>query len=149
MSAATTIPTGVFSQRFKALFPLSWSPGLCSLSHSPVVPPSLSAQECGTTSSASHHLAWSTSCCLAASPLYPQLPISTPPTGLDECFLNSLVVGLPYSLIFWQFWLFFVFKLVVILLLVVQGSKEYLPMPLSWLEVYLILLSILNKVLIK
>ena len=31
-----------------------------------------------------------------------QLPISAPPTGLDECFFfDSLVVGLPYSLIFW------------------------------------------------
>ena len=49
-----------------------------------------------------------------------QLPISAPPTSLDECFFfNSLVVGLPYSLIFWQFWLFFVFKFVVVLLLVV------------------------------
>ena len=42
-----------------------------------------------------------------------QLCISTP-TGLDECvFFNSLVVGLPYSLIFCQFWLFFVFKLLL------------------------------------
>ena len=41
-----------------------------------------------------------------------QLPVSAPPIGLDECFLfNSLVVRLPYSLIFCQFWLFFVFKL--------------------------------------
>ena len=50
----------------------------------------------------------------------PWLPIFIPPTSLDECFFfNSLVVGLPYSLIFWQFWLFFVFNLVVVLLLVV------------------------------
>ena len=63
-----------------------------------------------------------------------QLPISAPPAGLDECFFNSLVVGLPYSSIFWQFWSFFVFKFVVVLPLVVQGSKMYLPMPLSWLE---------------
>ena len=42
----------------------------------------------------------------------PQLPVSAPPTGLDKCFFFiSLVVGLPYSLIFCQFWLFFVFKL--------------------------------------
>ena len=35
-----------------------------------------------------------------------------PPTGLDECFFfNSLVVGLPYSSIFWQLWLSLVFKL--------------------------------------
>ena len=44
------------------------------------------------------------------------LPVSAPPTGLDECFFfNSLVVGLPYSLISCQFWLFFVFKFVVVL----------------------------------
>ena len=49
-----------------------------------------------------------------------QLPISAPPTGLDECFFfNSLVFRLPYSSIFCQFWLFFVFKFVVVLLLVV------------------------------
>ena len=48
------------------------------------------------------------------------LLVSAPPTGLDECFFfYSLVVGLPYSLIFWQSWLFFVFKFVVVLLLVV------------------------------
>ena len=63
------------------------------------------------------------------------LPISTPPTGLDECFLfDSLVVGLPYSLIFWQLWLFFVFKLVVVLLLVVRGGTVCLPTPPSWPE---------------
>ena len=65
----------------------------------------------------------------------PQLPISAPPTSLDECFFNSLVVRLPYSSIFWQFWLFFVFKLVVALLLVVQGDTVYLPTPPSLPEV--------------
>ena len=46
-----------------------------------------------------------------------QLPFSTPPTSLDECFFfNSLVVGLPYSSIFCEFWLFCVFKFVVVLL---------------------------------
>ena len=48
------------------------------------------------------------------------LRVSAPPTGLDECFFfNSLVVGLPYSSVLWQLWLFFVFKFVVVLLLVV------------------------------
>ena len=47
---------------------------------------------------------------------------------------NSLVVGVPCSLIFWQFWLFIVFKLIVILLLVVWGSETFLSMPPSWLE---------------
>ena len=42
------------------------------------------------------------------------LPSSAPPTGLDEGFFfisTTLVVGLPYSSIFCEFWLFFVFKL--------------------------------------
>ena len=52
------------------------------------------------------------------APALPQV-ISSPPNGLDECFFfNSLVVGLPNSLIFCQFWLFFVFKFVVVLLLI-------------------------------
>ena len=61
----------------------------------------------------------------------PQLPITTPPTSLDErFFFNSLVVRFPCSSIFWQF-LFYVLKLVVILLLVVQGRKAYIPNPPS------------------
>ena len=61
------------------------------------------------------------------------LPVSSPPTGLDECFFfNSLAVGLLYCLIFWQFCLFFVFKLFVVLLLVVREGKVYLPTPPSW-----------------
>ena len=49
---------------------------------------------------------------LCTSPFHP--PVFAPPTSLDECFFfNSLVVGLLYSSIFWQFWLFFVFKFVV------------------------------------
>ena len=64
-----------------------------------------------------------------------RLPVSIPPASLDECFLfNSLVVGLPYSSIFCQFWLFFVFKFVVVLL-VVRGGAVCLPTPPSWLEV--------------
>ena len=59
--------------------------------------------------------------------------MSTLPTGLDECFFfNSLVVRLPYSSIFCQFWLFFVFKFVVVLLLVVRGGTVCLPTPPSW-----------------
>ena len=68
----------------------------------------------------------------------PRLPIPASPTSLDECSVfNFLVVGLPYCSIFWQFSLFFVFKFVVVLLLVVQGGKVYLylSMPPSWLEV--------------
>ena len=65
----------------------------------------------------------------------PQLPVSALPSGLDECFFyNSVVVGLPYSSISWQFWLFFVFKFVVCLL-VVRGGTVCLPMLPSWPEV--------------
>ena len=69
-------------------------------------------------------------------PPHPPAAPLCPPVSLDECFFfNSLVVRLPYSSIFWQFWLFFVFKFVVVLLLVVQGGKVYLPTPPSWPEV--------------
>ena len=44
----------------------------------------------------------------------PRLPLSAPPTSLDECFFFiSLVVRLSYSSIFCQFWLLFVFKLLL------------------------------------
>ena len=38
------------------------------------------------------------------------------------------------QMIFWQFWLFFVFKLVVILLLVGHGSEAFLPTSPPWPE---------------
>ena len=78
------------------------------------------------------------------------LPVSTPPTGLDECFFfNSLVVRLPFSLIFWQFWLFFVFKLVVILLLFVRGREIFLPTPLSCLSFRWVALNKIEWTLIR
>ena len=96
------------------------------------------------TWSSSHYLTSSLSChfdhpcppALALTQIFSaQLPISAPPTILDECvFFISLVVRLPYNSIFCQFWLFFVFKFDV-LLLVVEGGTVYLPIPPSWLEV--------------
>ena len=97
---------------------------MCGLLHSPTVPAGLSVRECGAAGSTSHCLVGSASCSLACpvpqstpslGPPAPALlqilsawlPASDPPTGLDECFFFiSLVVGLPYSLIFCQFWLF-------------------------------------------
>ena len=135
VSHATSTPTGFFSQRFWGFISPHWNPGLCGLSHSPVVPPGLSAHKCGTTCPASHCLTWSASHHLAASPLCPAACLC-PSYGLDECFFfNSLVIRLPYSSIFCQFWLFFVLKFVVVLLLVVRGGTVYLPMPPSWPEV--------------
>ena len=131
VSPAATTPTGFYCQRFCGFISPHWNPGLQSQSRSPVVPPGLSACKCGTGHQPPP--------CPIFQPLSrqeiapPWLPISTPPTHLDECFFfNSLVVGLPYSLIFWQFWLFFAFKFSVVLFLVVQGGKVYLPMPASW-----------------
>ena len=124
--AGASTPTGVFSQRFEALFPCAGALGCGSVSlpscssrflHMNVGPPGPPA---------------------AALPraLSSQLPISAPPTGLGECFFFiSLVVGLPYSSVFWQFWLFFVFKFVVLLFSVVQGGKVCLPTPPSQPEV--------------
>ena len=53
---------------------------------------------------------------------------------LVDFFFNSLVVAALCSLIFWSFWLFMDIRLVVILLLVVRGSEEFLPTPPSWSE---------------
>ena len=127
-SPAASAPTGVFIQRFEAFISLSWNPGLCgSLSPQLFLPVFLHANV-GPPGQPPTAL---------LGVLSTRLPvISTPPAGLDECFFfNSLVVRLPYSLIFCQFWLFFVFKFVVVLLLVVRGSKVYLPMPPPCLEV--------------
>ena len=61
------------------------------------------------------------------------LPVSAPPTGLDECFFISLVVGLPYSLIFCQFLLFFVFKLLLSFFWLCEEAQcVYLCLHLGW-----------------
>ena len=103
-------PTGFFNQRFEALFPHTGTLG-CVVCLTPqlILPVYLHA-----------NVGWS-SPPAATLPrvLSARLPVSAPPTGLDECvFFISLVVRLPYSLIFCQFWLFFVFKFVVLLLVV-------------------------------
>ena len=108
VSPATSTLTGVCSQWFEALFP-RWSPGLwvCLAPHL-FLPGYLHVN---------------------VGPPLCQLPLTTSPLCPTAClrpscrsgcfFLNSLVVGLPNSLIFCQFRLFFVFKFVVVLLLVV------------------------------
>ena len=151
-SCCPSTPTGVFIPRFEALFPPTLEPWVAWSASLPRCSSGLSMHTCGAIESASHHLVGS-ACCSLACPV-PQsstslgLPatlsrvLSTPAAHLcpsyqsDECFFFiSLVVGLPYSSIFCQFWLFFVFKFVVVLLLVVQGGPVCLPMPPSWLEV--------------
>ena len=95
--AATSTPMGVFNQWFEALFPLAGTLG-CTVCLAPqlVLPVYL------------HSNVGPPAPLATASPGLPAtaLPqvLSAPPTGLDECFFfNSLLVGLPYSLIFCQF----------------------------------------------
>ena len=116
-----------YSQKFWGfLFPC-WNPWLLGLSPSQVVLPSLSACKCGTTSH-----------CLTTCPFHPVCwsppLLSIPPISLDECFFfNSLVVRLPYSSIFCQFWLFFVFKFVVVLFWLCEEAEcVYLHLHLGW-----------------
>ena len=81
-------------------------------------------------------LPWSSRLLICHESSLPWLTVSTPPTGVCECFFfNSLVIGFPYSSIFCHFWLFFVFKFVVVLLLIVGGGNVWLPTPPSWPEV--------------
>ena len=149
---ASSTPTDVFSQKFEALFPHAGTLGcsVCLASqlfiqvylHANVGPPSLqSAALLGplaTTLPASPSLARPRPPAASLPGVLPaQLPVSAPPTGLDECFFfNSLVVGLPCSSIFYQFWLFFVFKFIVVVFLVMQGDTACLPTPPSWPEGY-------------
>ena len=133
--AAASIPMDVFNQGFEALFPHAGALG-CTVCLTPqLFLPVYLHLNVGPPSPQSP-----TSPGLPATTLlrvlFAQLPSSAPPTGMDECFFfNSLVVRLPYSSIFCQFWLFFVFKCVVVLLLVVRGGTVCLPMPPSWPKV--------------
>ena len=68
--AASSTPIGVFSQRLWGFISPHWNSGLHGLSGSPVVPPGLSAHECGTTQFAIFCLTGSSSRRLAVSLLY-------------------------------------------------------------------------------
>ena len=90
VSPTTVTPTDFYSQGFWDFISLCYIPGLHCLSSSPVVPPSLSARECGTT--------LSDSCCLAVSPLCPGCPwtfllwLLGCQTSIQFYFLSVLVV---------------------------------------------------------
>ena len=124
-------PHGFFNQRFESLFPCTGALG-CTVCFAP--PPFLPVSLCtnvgpqdlpATTLWGLLAVAWlapfhnlpprwvcQPPSCHESSP--PWLPVSALPTSLDECFFFiSLVVRLPYSLIFCQFWLVFVFKLLL------------------------------------
>ena len=79
------------------------------------------------------HLAGSASCCLATSPLHPSCP-SPPllPVWMNVSSLSPWLSDFHTVRFFWKFWQAFVFKFVVVLLLVVRGSTVCLPMPPSY-----------------
>ena len=116
---AASTPTGVFSQSLTLLpctGPLACVVCLAPQLFFPVYPQA----NVGPPSPQSATSTGPTSCHLAASPLcLGCLSLPLLPVWMNVSSFNSLVVRLPYSLIFWQFWLFFVFKFVVFLLLVV------------------------------
>ena len=148
-STAASTATGVFSQRSEALFPQAGALG-CAVCFDPLLflpvylfanvgPQGLPA----TTLWGLPAAAWPAlfhnpppcwvhqlpPCCESSLPC---LPIPAPPTGLDGCFFFiSLVVGLPYSSIFCQFWLFFVFKLLSSFWLCEEAQCVYLHLHLG------------------
>ena len=107
VSIASSSPTDFFSQRFTCFISPHQSPGLHGLSRSPVVPSGLPTHKCGTARSTSQHLTWSSSC-PPSSPAPPLLQI-----WMNGFFFNSLVVRLPYSSIFCQFWCFLFLNLLL------------------------------------
>ena len=111
--AAASTPTGVFNQRFEALFPCTEILGcmVCHWVHQLLPRWPAAALPALLHNPPPHWVCQPPPCCESS---LPWLPISTLPTGLDECFFFiSLLVRLPYSSIFCQFWLFFVFKLLL------------------------------------
>ena len=102
--AAAPTPRGVFNQRFEALFPRSGALG-CAVCFAPCHSPGLSVRECGAAGSASGQTACPVRPMLCQSQLpvfvppwqressQPQLPVSAPPTGLDECLLFISLVS--------------------------------------------------------
>ena len=145
--AAASTPTGVFNQRFEALFPHAGALS-CAVCFAPLLfllvylcanvgPQGLPASTLWGVLAAAWpapfhnpppHWVCQLPPCRESS--LPRLPISAPPTGLDECFFISLVVRLPDSSIFCQFW-FFVFKLLLSFWLCEEAQCVYLCLHLG------------------
>ena len=123
--------TGVFNQRFEALFssagalgcvvcltPQLFLPVYLNSNEGPPAPPVAASLDLPATA--------------LPRVLSTPLPVSAPPTDLDECFFFiSLVVRLPYSSIFCQFWWFFVFKLLSFFWLCEEVQCVYLCLHLG------------------
>ena len=122
---ATSTPKGFSISGFEALFPPSLNPGIA---WSVSLPCCSSWFICTRMWGRGVRQPLFLPCVLSA-----QLPVPAPPTGLGECvFFNSLVVGLPHSSIFCQFWLFSVFKLLSIFWLYEEAQCICLCLHLGW-----------------
>ena len=136
VALASPTPIGFYSQElWDFIFLVLGTLGCAVLpgAHAPGIPnvgPPIPLAAATTWLLPPHH------CHTVSSP--PWLPIPSPTTHLGSLlkyvFFKSLVVGLPYCSIFWQFRVILVLRLVVILK-VVQGGTACLPMPPSLLEV--------------
>ena len=146
--AAAPTPMGVFNQRFEVLFPRTGALGcvVCfALRGFLPIYLCVNVGPWGLLAAALPALFHNPLPCWVRLPLPchvcspPRLPISAPPTSLDECFFFiSLVVGLP-SLIFCQFWLFFVFTLLSFFWLCEEAQCVYLCLHLGWKPLHSVL----------
>ena len=130
---------GVFNQRFETLFPCTGAL-VCTVCFAPLLsflvylcsnvgPLGLLAVALPALFIPQSASLWVRLCCHQSHP--PWLPISAPPTGLNECFFFiSVVVRLPCSSIFCHFWLFFVFKLLSFFWLCEEVQCVYLRLHL-------------------
>ena len=130
VSPTTSTPTAVFSQKFEALFPHAGTLG-CAVCH--LVHQLLPLQPAAALPALLHNpISLGPPAAALPQVLSTWLPVSASPTSLDEClFFITLVVGLPYSSIFCQFWLFFVFKL-SFFWLCEEAQCVYLYLHLGW-----------------
>ena len=130
-------PTGVFNQRFKALFPCTGTLG-CTVCLTPQLLLLVYLYANMGLPSPQSTASPSPPATTLLRVLSTWLSISTPPTSLDECFFfNSLVVGLPYSSIFCQFWLFFGLNLLLPFFWLCDKTQcVYLCLHIGWKSKY-------------
>ena len=133
VSPTTATPTGLTVRGFEALFPCDRTQGCVS-----VLLPSCSSQFICTQMW--DHLVHQPPPFHESS--LPWLPVSAPPTSFNEYFFfNSLVVGLPYSSIFWQSGYFLFLNLLLSFFWLCEEAKYiYLHLHLGQKPVFYILI---------